>query len=321
MTSDTIESGGAVDPSRWLSTLDYLFDYGQDVGETVPTRIRPLDAALGGGLAPGLWAIVAAPGAGKTAFCLQIAFANAFFGTRAAFVSLESPAPEILWRLCSAFSRTKPAQDAGVTPFEWASVRRLAADTARRMAAEGLTVSEAASFDPFVRAALTLTTGCEGAEWIRDGADRRIPLDICGASEVRDLEELGAAVRDAASRGARLVVVDYLQLIRTGQERAYDRVTATTAALRDLANELGLVIAAPVSANRDANKSERLGMFGGAGSGSIEYDAVGVLTLETDEADRDKSPRPVTLTVHKNRFGPAGAVVELKFDPQYSRFD
>ncbi len=67
------------------------------------TLLRDLDNALGGYLAPGLHILQASPGAGKTAFALQVA---ATCGFPALFVSAEMGLLEIFRRLVSRSTGT-----------------------------------------------------------------------------------------------------------------------------------------------------------------------------------------------------------------------
>jgi replicative DNA helicase len=67
------------------------------------TRLPQLDGILGGFLAPGVHLLQAAPGAGKTAFCLQAA---ADCGFPALFVTAEMPPLALFRRLIARATGT-----------------------------------------------------------------------------------------------------------------------------------------------------------------------------------------------------------------------
>lgn len=302
----------------WFDPIDFITGDYLDQREPVRTHMPGVDAMLSGGLQPGVWNIMAEPGAGKSAFGLQMAFFNAFEKNTVdekntvVYVSLEMPAHQCWARIASSLSKTDTGRDMGLEPFMWSDVPRLGRETARRLRnadgdLERWRVTEAD--DAFVKATKQLMRVCPN-------------LLITDAPEARNIETLQYIVRTvAASSGATLVVIDYMQQIVTEPgAKVYDRVTQVSAALKDIANEMKIPLLVIVSMNRETMRGKDPDMHGGAGSSSIEYDAVGVITLQNDKDESTPECRHVKLKVHKNRYGQSGGGVTLEYFPAYNLF-
>jgi len=149
------------------------------------------------------------------------------------------------------------------------------------------------------------------------------------------LEFRAKSRRLKAQHDIQLIVVDYLQLLRSTSRRAQDNrqleIAEISAGIKALAKELRIPIIVLAQLNR--NPENRTGDSKGRPrlsdlreSGSIEQDAdvVGLLVREeyyadTDE-DKEESAGKATLIIAKQRNGPTGDV-PLTFLKEFTRFE
>jgi replicative DNA helicase len=131
-----------------------------------------------------------------------------------------------------------------------------------------------------------------------------------------------------------LIVIDYLQLLRSMSRRAQDNrqleISEISAGIKALAKELALPIIVIAQLNRqpDARAKEggRPRLSDLRESGSIEQDAdlVGLLVrpeyYETDDEAKQERAGEAELIIAKQRNGPTGDV-PLTFLKQYTRFE
>ncbi|MDQ6807905.1 MAG: DnaB-like helicase C-terminal domain-containing protein, partial [Verrucomicrobiota bacterium] len=185
---------------------------------------------------------------------------------------------------------------------------------------------------------------------VRDGflGERDFPSLTAAASKLAEAEmfiddtpglsilELRAKARRLkAQKGIRLIVIDYLQLLRSTSRRAQDNrqleISEISAGIKGLAKELKLPILVLAQLNR--NPENRTGDSKGRPrlsdlreSGSIEQDAdlVGLLVREEYYADTDEekqeSQGKADLIIAKQRNGPTGDV-PLTFRKEFTRFE
>lgn len=144
---------------------------------------------------------------------------------------------------------------------------------------------------------------------------RRLPIQIIDAAG--NLNRIASLIRLAARRdGLRLVVLDYLQLVESG-DRSSNRerqVAEVSRTLKRLAMELSIPIIAACQLNRSSEHDGRKPRLSDLReSGSIEQDAdiVGMLHRSGDDSE---------LIIAKNRNGAPG-IVPLAFKPAVFRFD
>lgn len=148
--------------------------------------------------------------------------------------------------------------------------------------------------------------------------------------------ELRAKARRLHKReGIQLVVIDYLQLLRSTSRRAQDNrqieIAEISAGVKALAKELSIPVIVLAQLNR--NPEQRSGDSKGRPrlsdlreSGSIEQDAdvVGLLVREKyyaeDEESRKEAEGKATLIIAKQRNGPTDDV-PLTFLEEYTRFE
>ena len=149
------------------------------------------------------------------------------------------------------------------------------------------------------------------------------------------LELRAKARRFKKMHDIKLIVIDYLQLLRSTSRRAQDNrqleVAEISAGIKALAKELSIPIIVLAQLNRnpenragDSKGRPRLGDL--RESGSIEQDAdlVGLLVrkkyYEDDEEAREEAGGEAELIIAKQRNGPTGDV-KLTFLEQYTRFE
>ncbi len=148
------------------------------------------------------------------------------------------------------------------------------------------------------------------------------------------LELRAKARRLKAQHDIQLIVIDYLQLLRSSSRRAQDNrqieIAEISSGIKALAKELNIPIVVLAQLNR--NPESRTGESKGRPrlsdlreSGSIEQDAdvVGLLVREEyyaeNDEQREETEGRATLIIAKQRNGPVGDV-PLTFIKEYTRF-
>ncbi len=185
---------------------------------------------------------------------------------------------------------------------------------------------------------------------VRDGflSERDFPNLTAAASKLAEsqvfiddtaglsiLELRAKARRFKSQHNIELIVIDYLQLLRSTSRRAQDNrqleIAEISAGIKALAKELNIPIVVLAQLNR--NPENRTGDSKGRPrlsdlreSGSIEQDAdiVGLLVREEYYADTDEDKKEAegkaTLIIAKQRNGPVGDV-PLTFLKEFTRFE
>jgi replicative DNA helicase len=164
-------------------------------------------------------------------------------------------------------------------------------------------------------------------------AEAKIFIDDSAGLSILELR--AKARRLKAQQDVQLIVVDYLQLLRSTSRRAQDNrqleISEISAGLKGLAKELKIPIIVVAQLNR--NPEIRTGSGKGVPrladlreSGSIEQDAdlVGLLVREEYYADSDEERTEMEgkaeLIIAKQRNGPIGQV-KLTFLKDFTRFE
>ena len=184
---------------------------------------------------------------------------------------------------------------------------------------------------------------------LRDGflSERDFPNLTAAAARLREAQlfiddSAGISIGEMRAKARRLksqhdiqlIVVDYLQLLRSTSRRAQDNrqleISEISGGIKSLAKELGIPILVVAQLNRqpDARAKEggRPRLSDLRESGSIEQDAdvVGLLVrpeyYEIDEDARQECAGEAELIIAKQRNGPTGEVT-LTFLKQYTRFE
>jgi replicative DNA helicase len=164
-------------------------------------------------------------------------------------------------------------------------------------------------------------------------AEAKIFIDDSAGLSILELR--AKARRLKAQQDVQLIIVDYLQLLRSTSRRAQDNrqleISEISAGLKGLAKELKIPIIVVAQLNR--NPEIRTGSGKGVPrladlreSGSIEQDAdlVGLLVREEYYADSDEERTELEgkaeLIIAKQRNGPIGQV-KLTFLKKFTRFE
>lgn len=254
-------------------------------GEAVgfATDLADLDHATTG-IRPGeLWIIGAIPGTGKTALLGQIAHANASGGVGVGVCSLEMSADSLADRFAALAT--------GIHLRKFREPR--------------------------------LLTPTEHANLIeaRD-ALAALPLAIDDTPGMA-LGELRARARLMQRRhGVRLILVDYLQLVKGPGEARREQVGAVARGLKDLARELGVgVVAASQLARPQRGGPATPTMLDLKESGEIEAAADVVLLIHRPFilSQRPEDRGDERIIIGKNRHGTVGGF-DVVFDGAHCRF-
>lgn len=182
---------------------------------------------------------------------------------------------------------------------------------------------------------------------VRDGflAERDFPSLTAAASKLAEakifiddtaglsiLELRAKARRLKAQQQVQLLIVDYLQLLRSTTRRAQDNrqleISEISAGLKGLAKELKIPVIVVAQLNRQPEQRSggkpRLSDL--RESGSIEQDADLVALLvrpeiyEEDDDEREKKSGEAELIIAKQRNGPVGEI-PLTFLKEFTRFE
>src|SRR5438876_50128 len=161
-------------------------------------------------------------------------------------------------------------------------------------------------------------------------AEAKIFIDDSASLSILELR--AKARRLKAQQDVRLIIVDYLQLLRSTSRRAQDNrqleISEISAGLKGLAKELKIPIVVVAQLNRQPEQrtggKPRLSDL--RESGSIEQDAdlVGLLVrpeiYEEDEEARAEKAGEAELIIAKQRNGPVGEI-PLTFLKEFTRFE
>ena len=238
--------------------------------QLLSTGFSDLDKLIGGWRPGSLNIIGARPAKGKSSLLLGFAAHAAKQKQTVLIFSLEMTGAEIVGRLAVA--------GAGVNLFDLTTGAALTAQW------------------PAVTAALG------------DLAGEPIWLDDTGGIALPELR--AKALRLATRAPLGLIVVDYIQLVTTGQrtEKRYQELGVISRGLKGLAKELDVPILAAAQLSRAVEqRSDRKPTLADLReSGDLEQDADTVLFI--DRQDQDLDYQPAELIVAKHRHGPTGTV-------------
>src|SRR5882724_7786753 len=275
-----------------LESIEKLFENKSAI-TGISTGFRDLDKLTSGLHSSEMIVIAARPSMGKTALAMNIAEHAAIeVKLPVAIFSLEMSAQQLVQRMLCSRARVNLAK------------------TRDGFLAE-------ADFPKLTHAASKLA---EAKIFVDDSAGLTI------------LELRAKARRLKAQQDVRLIIVDYLQLLRSTSRRAQDNrqleISEISAGLKGLAKELKIPVIVVAQLNRQPEQrtggKPRLSDL--RESGSIEQDAdlVGLLVRpemyeEDDEARQEKSGE-AELIIAKQRNGPVGEI-PLTFLKEFTRFE
>ena len=161
-------------------------------------------------------------------------------------------------------------------------------------------------------------------------AEARIFIDDTASLSILELR--AKARRLKAQQEVQLIVVDYLQLLRSTTRRAQDNrqleISEISAGLKGLAKELKipLIVVAQLNRQPEQRTGGKPRLSDLRESGSIEQDAdlVGLLVrpelYEEDEEARQEKSGEAELIIAKQRNGPVGEI-PLTFLKEFTRFE
>lgn len=262
---------------------------GKDPIPRVTTGFPTIDRMTGAYKPGELWIVGARTSVGKSAFALRTVDAVARSGAGVLVFQLEMSRDECTDRLVAMSSRVQLSRLRGMgTPD---------ADQARR-------VMEAAGGEG--RGLISLPA------WIDDRTDRT-------ASQIA-----AVARRWIRRHGVRLVVVDYLQLVRPEDRKAqrYQQVGDMAKRLKLLARQCGVTVLALAQLNREAvgrvNERPKLAHF--RDSGDLEQDADVAILLHRADEDEKSPTHTIEAIIAKARNAMTGTVT-LDYQRAFTRFD
>jgi len=145
-------------------------------------------------------------------------------------------------------------------------------------------------------------------------ADLPLTIDFAPGAKIMQVR---ARARRAVAGGAKLIIIDYLQLLRLGWRvnSRHEEVSAISGHLKALAGELNVPVLALSQLNREVTNREthRPRMSDLRESGAIEQDADAIILLHREDAYHAGEPdyvptNSVEVLIEKQRQGPTGMV-------------
>lgn len=242
----------------------------------VPTGFLALDKQTGGLQAGDMIVLAARPSMGKTALALNIAeHVGCDLGVPVGFLSLEMTNTSLVKRILS--SRAKVDGHSLLTgTLSQGEITRLTT-------ASGVVASS--------------------------------PLHLNDRSSLSITEMAAICRRMVLKHGCKLLIIDYLQLLRAKAESRTQEVSRISSAIKGVAKELGVpvLILSQLSRGLEA-QGRRPRLSDLRDSGAIEQDADLVMFLS-----REGGNSVTNLDLAKHRTGPTG-MMELEWDATQTRF-
>ena len=282
-----LAGAGSGDVDNRETMLELVKDYEDAANEKRPlglaTGFYELDKLIGGLKPQQLFILAARPAVGKTSLALSVIEHLALDGGLAVgFFSLEMSGKELLHRIACSRARV-----------------------------DGLRMNDgSASEQEIQKMALAA------------GKIVKAPLHICDAGGLTIAQLTVRARRMVQQHGIKILFVDYLGLLRSGEKgrSRYEETTLVSNALKALAKELNLPIVALAQLNRDTEREIRVPRLSDLrDSGAIEQDADIVALLHRDE-DQTGETQTVSVILAKQRSGRTGKV-DLTFHRAFTRFE
>lgn len=268
-----------LEPLDWVTIEELGTKHARPVTGAIPTPLPSWSRACRGeggglGLAPG-WHITigGSSGQGKSLVALNVAANALLTGTPTAFLSYEMSRDQITTRFLACVS--------GI------DVQRL---------------EPGPGFD-------LKSWHAAGNAW----HDARPAGFVMAERPPRTIGGMQALLRSSAEDyGAKLLIVDYLQLIGVGEvDTIYDRTMRTSAAIQEVAFQCGVTTIGLSQYNRSQsfNKASTPSNEGLSGGGAIENDSDQVLLLDHSSYNRvDPFRADTNLLLSKNRHGPLSKI-------------
>ena len=235
------------------------------------------------GMDPGdFWLLAARPGVGKTALVLNVIANCMLMNLRVLLVSLEMPTGALVDRFLSRES------------WVYHKKFRVGAFKTEDWTALGIAQNKIHQWN----------------------------LRISDSTDVSPARVVALTKRVQAQGGVDLVVIDYLQLMETGErvDKEYAEVSRISKGLKRAAKKLNVPILAACQLNRgpEHRPDKEPSLFDLRGSGALEQDADGVVLLHPLGSVED-GQQIIKVNVAKHRNGPTGWC-KLVFLPDTQRF-
>lgn len=254
----------------------------------------PLDRVLGGGLMPGVTVLGGQASVGKSALACQAAANVAARGLRVLYLTLDD-SWENVWARCASAWSCSGAE--GATPFRWSDVP---AERGRLRAEQHSSDRGRWAFDV-----------CQGVGMARTAQlfAERVGPSLALVDSMGTVGEVEGALSLLGEPPA-LVVVDYLQQFRVGDQQAdgceYSRVSAAASAFQRLAIGLRVPVLELSSLRKLGRQDSDPSLDWFRGSGVVGYAAQAAVVVTRRKGGETDGARPVALNVVKNKAGRAG---------------
>lgn len=304
--------------------------------EPIPTGIIDIDRATEGGFTRRTLVLISgAPGLGKTALAQLIAENMAKAGRDCLFLNLEMDRNQLVARSISRNAWTEEKAD--ISPlkalrgYEWTEEQ--AGQIDRALARFEAETAERLIYNPD-----ELTNEMDNILQVMEAETARIK---------------------AAGRAEPIIILDYINLVDTGERDATEGLKKVIYTLKDFAKKHNTVVVGITATNRASNKAGTVEMESGRDTSAVEYSGDLMLgisfaaieegrkfdTGETDKKgnpiqaeytlddlrrlrreayDRDETPpsvcNEISLRVLKNRFGEPERRARLYFDGRHNNY-
>lgn len=262
------------------------------------TGFESLDRELGGFLAPGVHTVLAAPGAGKTALCLQIA---ARCGCPALYVSAEMRRIELMRRIIARETGEYLGKLRGGA-LENDRLQTLACRAAEKTPHMALFDAQEASANP-EGAGATVGVLAERARALKERFEsQHVLVVIDSVTEWAPLAAMSEALGDKSNE--------------------YTLAETAVNGLKNLASSLNCPVLAIAHRHRAAQGAGADRLHGAKGTGRFEYISESVWDMERDAKNPPSRSEcaHVDLTLLKNRYGAVGTSFRLLFEGRVQKF-
>lgn len=271
-----------------------------------------LDELLEGGLWPGMTVVGGVPSVGKSALACQAALNVALSGKDVLYICPDDMERSIHKRCMSCWSASRRSEAAGTKRFAWSSVAGL-----MRGIRDSIGKVDHSRYAWEGREEVLRT-----ARAYADDVGERIHV-TASMNRTREVVQIVDALAEAGKLPS-LVVVDYSQQFRSGDEGADSQMSQRMQAVTNDLKEIGLRNEIPVlaltsltkAAGKGESKEPSLDWF--AGSAQFGYDAWAAIILKYPD---DLGPgNVVEIVCLKNKCGTGLKTVTVERDGAHSRF-
>ncbi len=285
-------------------------------GRVWKTGFAGLDPLIGGGMRAGSLLLLAGPqGLGKSTFALQMARNNAATGRPVLYFSYEHDAEDLTQKLIAMEAGELDESD----QVRVNSIRSIFDD---------LWVS---SLEHRLE---SVPSGVDALKRVEHYSEHLFVHRSTGTrTDLPAIQEAIDAVRQHAGTTP-LVVVDYLQKVKSTHPDEEARSTEVVEGLKDLAIDIGAPVLAIAAADKDALRTgKRMRASDLRGSSALAYEADVVMVLNNkydivarhhltyDLTNAERFKDFAVLTVEKNRFGRDGVTLQFRTRFDQGRFE